>query len=187
MADREEGAVAPNQRQGQNQKQNQEPSGQQHLHTNWSNFKPEFSGKPKEDAEAHLLCSNDWMNAQHFNDDVKVQRFLSYTVRRGKIVLPFFRTLRRYNMASTSQFMNVRNVTESRVSFNTRDELGDKIDKLTVVMSMLAAKDSHEKRPFKPKYIRVEVRIDLIIRSNSRNRGQFTNNRPRQNYRNSNF
>ena len=45
MADREEGAAAPNQRQGQNQQQNQEPVGQQHLHINWSNFKPE------EDAE----------------------------------------------------------------------------------------------------------------------------------------
>ena len=51
---------------------------------------------------------------------------------------------------STSPFMNVRDGTERKVSFNTRDELGDKIDKLTVVMSRLAAKDSHEKRPFKP-------------------------------------
>ena len=50
-----EGAAAPNQRQGQNQ----EAAGQQHLHINRSNFKPEFSGKPEEDAEAHLLCSND--------------------------------------------------------------------------------------------------------------------------------
>ena len=40
----------------------------------WSNFKPEFSGKPEEDAEAHLLHSNDWMNAHHFLEDVKVQR-----------------------------------------------------------------------------------------------------------------
>ena len=31
-------------------------------------------------------------------------------------------------------------------------------------MSRLAAKDSHEKRPLNPKYTRVEVRIDLIIR-----------------------
>ena len=82
MAEREEGAAAPNQRQGQNQQenqqqqQNQEPVGhqQQHLHINWSNFKPEFSGKPEEDAEVHLLCSNDWMNAHHFVDGVKVQR-----------------------------------------------------------------------------------------------------------------
>ena len=29
------------------------------MHMNWSNFKPEFSGKPEEDVEAHLLCSND--------------------------------------------------------------------------------------------------------------------------------
>ena len=71
MADREEGAGAPNQRQGQNQQQTQEPARQQHLHINWSNFKPEFSGKP-EGAEAHLLHSKDWMNAHHFNDEVKV-------------------------------------------------------------------------------------------------------------------
>ena len=59
MADREEGAAAPNQRQGQKQQQNQEAAGHQHLHINWSNFKPEFSGKPEEDAEAHLLHSNE--------------------------------------------------------------------------------------------------------------------------------
>ena len=48
MADREEGAAAPNQREGQNQQQNQQQQnqdagGQRHLHINWSNFKPEFS------------------------------------------------------------------------------------------------------------------------------------------------
>ena len=64
MAKRGEGVAAPNQRQGQN-KQNQQPQQliqdpagqQQHLHINWSMFKPEFSGKPDEDAEAHLLHS----------------------------------------------------------------------------------------------------------------------------------
>ena len=60
--------------------------------------------------------------------------------------------------------MNVRDGTERKVSFNTRDELGDKIEKLTVVMSRLAAKDSYEKRPFKPQIYKVEDRIDLIIR-----------------------
>ena len=60
--------------------------------------------------------------------------------------------------------MNVRDGTEGRVSFNTRDELGDKKDKLAVVMGRLAANDSHERRPFKLKYTRVEVRIDLMIR-----------------------
>ena len=67
MVERGEGTAAPNQRQGQNQQLNQQQqqsqdlAGQQkqHLHINWSNFKPEFSGKPEGDAEAHLLCSND--------------------------------------------------------------------------------------------------------------------------------
>ena len=45
------------------------------LHLNWSNFKPEISQKPHEDAEVHLLHLNDWVNAQYFVDDVKVQRF----------------------------------------------------------------------------------------------------------------
>ena len=49
--------------------------GKQVVHLNWSHFKPEFSGKPDEDTEAHLLCTNDWMNAHHFIEGVKVQRF----------------------------------------------------------------------------------------------------------------
>ena len=36
----------------------QEP-GQQVVHMNWSYFKPEFSGQPDEDAEGHLLHTND--------------------------------------------------------------------------------------------------------------------------------
>ena len=46
---------------------------------------------------------------------------------------------------SASPFMCVRDGTERRVSFNTRDELGDKVDKLTVVMSKLAARDRRGK------------------------------------------
>ena len=48
--------------------------GQQVIHLNWSYFKPEFSGKPDDDTEAHLLHTNDWMNAYHFMEGVKVQR-----------------------------------------------------------------------------------------------------------------
>ena len=54
--------------------------GWQVVHLNWSYFKPEFSGKPDEDAEAHLLCTNDLMNAYHFIKGVKVQRFFN-TIR----------------------------------------------------------------------------------------------------------
>ena len=40
---------------------------------NWSHFKPKSAGKPEEDAEAHLLCTNDWMWMHNFEE--KVQRF----------------------------------------------------------------------------------------------------------------
>ena len=45
--------------------------------------------------------------------------------------------------------MNIRDGTERKV-FSARDELGDKIDKLTVMMDRPVAKDSNDKRPFKP-------------------------------------
>ena len=66
---------------------------------------------------------------------------------------------------STSPFMSIREGTGKRVSFNARDELGNKIDKLTMVMSKLAATDNHKRRPFRPYvYIRVEDRIDPITK-----------------------
>ena len=42
---------------------------------NWLYFKPEFAGKAEEDAEAHLLRTNDWMDMHKFPDDQKVRRF----------------------------------------------------------------------------------------------------------------
>ena len=57
MADQEGGLPAPNPPPNQQQQQIQNQAGQQQqlVHLNWSNFKLEFSGKPDEDAEAHLL------------------------------------------------------------------------------------------------------------------------------------
>ena len=102
---------------------------------------------------------------------------------------------------STSPFMNIRDGTERKVSFNARDELGDKIDKLTVMMSRLAAKDSNEKRSFKPQiyksrgsYPQSQNRShsqrgyqNRNCRSDNRNRGQYGNNGPRQHYGDNNF
>ena len=42
---------------------------------NWSHFKLQFAGKPEEDAEAHLLRMNDWMDTHAFQKGVKVQHF----------------------------------------------------------------------------------------------------------------
>ena len=252
MANREEGAAAPNQRQGQEQPHHQDAAGQRHMHLNWSNFKPECSGKLEEDAEAHLLRSNDWMEAHHFEKDIRVQRFCltllgearlwyqsleplenttwaqlqnlfrqrysklgstceqlfhawrpftfdvnmetidSYVIRIRQVatllgygepqVLEVFKntlptklywilfpienlrqavdTAKRIltkekldkqltGQTSTSPFMSIREGTDRRVSFNARDELGDKTDKLTIVMSKLAAMYNHKRRPFR--------------------------------------
>ena len=51
---------------------------------------------------------------------------------------------------STSPFMSIGEGTNRKVSFDTRDKLGDKVDKLTVMLGRLAANDNHERRPFKP-------------------------------------
>ena len=32
-------------------------------------------GKPEEEAEAHLLCTNDWILTHNFEENVKVDRF----------------------------------------------------------------------------------------------------------------
>ena len=75
MANREEGEATPNCRQGQEQPQHQDAVRQRYIHLNWSNFKPEFSGKLEEDAEPHLLCLNDSMEAHCFEEGIRVQRF----------------------------------------------------------------------------------------------------------------
>ena len=290
MANREEGAAVPNWRQRQEQLQPQDAVRQRHIHLNWLNFKPEFLWKPEEDAKAHLLHSNDWMNAHCFEKDIKEQRFAShcwgkqdyginlktfgrhymvtkytiYLVRHIQIrntceklfhtwrsftfdentetiysyviriiqvanllgywelqILEVFKNTLPTNLywilfpiedlrqavdtakriltkekldkqltgqTSTSPFMSIREGTDKRVSFNTKDELGDKIDKLTVVMSKLVAKDSHERRTFKPQIYksrgqnRSNGKGQYWARSNDRNKGYCVNSNTRQDY-----
>ena len=64
---------------------------QQMVHLNWSHFKPEFLGKPDEDAEAHLFCTNDWMNVHHFVEGLKVQRFCLTLFWRSQIMVLFIK------------------------------------------------------------------------------------------------
>ena len=42
---------------------------------NQSHFKVEYSHKPEEDVEVHLLRTNDWMTTHNFPEGVKVQMF----------------------------------------------------------------------------------------------------------------
>ena len=46
--------------------------------------------------------------------------------------------------------MSIKNSHSRKVSFDTREELGDKIDKLAVMIGKLATKDSRSVRQFKP-------------------------------------
>ena len=98
--------------------------------------------------------------------------------------------------------MSIREGANRKVSFDTRDKLGDKIDKLTVMLGRLAAKDNSKKRPFKPQIYQgrgrgqnrgysqrnYQNRNRLSSRSSNRDRGQFRE-RPRfeQDYRGNNF
>ena len=52
---------------------------------NWSYFKPEFSGKPEEDVEKHLLRTNDWMETHNFPEVTKVQRFCLTLTGEGRL------------------------------------------------------------------------------------------------------
>ena len=45
------------------------------FYQNWIGKKPEFSGKPEEDAESHLLSTRDWMEAHNFPEGEKVRHF----------------------------------------------------------------------------------------------------------------
>ena len=119
MSNREEGAVAPNWRQDQEQHQHQDAVGQQHLHINWSNFKPEFSGKPEEDAEPHLLCSNDWMNVHHFEEEVKVQRFCLTLLGEARL---WFHSLEPLENTTWPQLQNLFRQSYSKLD-NTHEQL----------------------------------------------------------------
>ena len=45
------------------------------VYQNWIGKKPEFLGKPEEDAESHLLSTRDWMETHNFPNEVKVRCF----------------------------------------------------------------------------------------------------------------
>ena len=45
------------------------------FYQNWIGKKPEFLGKPEEDAESHFLSTRDWMEAFNFPEGEKVRHF----------------------------------------------------------------------------------------------------------------
>ena len=91
----------------------------QHVpHLNWSHFKPEFSGKSEEDAEAHLLRTNNWMDTHQFQEGVKVQRFGLTLVGEARL---WYESLRPINV----DWLGLQNQFRQQYSKigNTRDQL----------------------------------------------------------------
>ena len=101
---------------------------------------------------------------------------------------------------SSSPFMSIREGQNNRrVSFDTGKELGDNIDKLTVMIGRLAAKDSGKVRPFQPQIHQnrgrgqdrrynqrnYQNRYRSDKGSNSRDRGQFRQDRGRNRFEHS--
>ena len=89
--------------------------------------------------------------------------------------------------------MSVREGASRRVSFDTREELNDKIDKLAVMLGKLAAKDSGRTRPqihqsrgrgrnrgYSQRNYQNRYRSDN--RSNSKDRGQLRQDRGRHRF-----
>ena len=73
--------------------------------------------------------------------------------------------------SSSTPFMSIRDSHHTKVSFDTREELGNKIDKLAVVIGKLATKESVSNRQFRPQI------------HQSRDRGQ-NRNYSQRNYQN---
>ena len=92
--------------------------GKQAVQLNWSHFKPEFSGKPDKDAEAHLLCTNDWMNVHHFMEGVKVQIFYLTLLEEARL---WYQSLEPINI----DWQGLQNLFRQQYSKigNTREQL----------------------------------------------------------------
>ena len=52
--------------------------------------------------------------------------------------------------SSSTSFISIRDSHNRKVSFDTKEELGDKINKLAVMIGKLATRDSRTGRQFKP-------------------------------------
>ena len=103
--------------------------------------------------------------------------------------------------SSSTPFRSIRDGHNRKVSFDTKEELGDKIDKLAVTIGKLATRDSGTGRQFKPQIYQTRCRgqnrnyiqqsYQNRYRSDSGDRRQYRQDtgRPRyeQNYGRGNF
>ena len=94
--------------------------------------------------------------------------------------------------SSSTPFISIRDGHNRKVSFDTKEELGDKIDKLVVMIGKLATRDSRTGSQFKPQIYQYRGRgqsrnynhryYQDRYRSNSGDRRQFRQDRGRPRY-----
>ena len=134
--------------------------------------------------------------------------YLRQAVEMAKRILTKKKIDRQFSgQSSSSPFMNIKNNHGRWITFDMGDELGDKIDKLTVMIGKLAARHSGSGRQFKPQIYQGKRRgqnrgsydrcsydqqgYQNRYRSDSGDRIQYNQDRGRpryeQNYRGSNF
>ena len=85
---------------------------------NWSHYKPKFASKLVEDAEAHLLRMNDWMDMHDFLENKKVQRFCLTLIEEARL---WYELLRPIN----AEWDNLQHMFRQQYSKigNTREQL----------------------------------------------------------------
>ena len=88
------------------------------LPLNWSYFKPIFSRKPDDDAEAHLLRINDCLDTHRFQDNDKVQRFCLTLTGEARL---WYKSLRLINTDQVGLKISFRE-QYSKIG-NTREQL----------------------------------------------------------------
>ena len=118
---------------------------------------------------------------------------LRQVVETAKRILTKEKLDRQLNRQSLSTpFMSIRDGHNRKVSFDTKEELGDKIDKLAVMIGKLATRDSRRGRQFKPQIYQNRGRgqkrnynqrnYQNRYRSNSGDREQYRQDRGRPRY-----
>ena len=78
-----------------------------------------FQQNQKKDAEAHLICSNDWMNAHHFDEDIKVQRFCLTLLGEARL---WYQSLEPLGNTTWAQLQNLFRQRYSKLG-NTHEQL----------------------------------------------------------------
>ena len=76
-------------------------------------------GKPEEDAETHLLHSNDWVDTHHFNEDIKVQRFCLILLGEARL---WYHSIEPLGDTTWAQLQNLFRQRYSKLG-NTQEQL----------------------------------------------------------------